>query len=131
MSQKLSNFLKFIVFVGLGFGILYLVYRNQQTAYAADCALRGVSGENCSLIDKVIRDFAGANFFWLGMTLIAFCVSNLSRAIRWNMLLKTMGKRPRLINAFLTINLGYLANLGFPAPGGDRPPGGHGPIRKH
>ncbi len=117
MSQKLSNFLKFIVFVGLGFGILYLVYRNQQTAYAADCALRGLSGENCSLIDKVIRDFAGANFFWLGMTLIAFCVSNLSRAIRWNMLLKTMGKRPRLINAFLTINLGYLANLGFPRLG--------------
>ena len=117
MSQSVSNILKFVVFVGLGFGILYLVYRNQQAAYAADCALRGIPGADCSLIDKVLRDFAGANFWWLGMTLLAFCISNLSRAIRWNMLLRTLGKQPRLINAFLTINLGYLANLGFPRLG--------------
>ena len=117
MSQRLSNVLKFIVFVGLGFGILYLVYRNQQAAYLADCALRGVPEAECSLIDKVWRDFQGAGFGWLGMTLVAFCVSNLSRAIRWNMLLRTLGKRPRLINAFLTINLGYFANLGFPRLG--------------
>ena len=117
MSQRLKNFLKFVVFVGLGFGILYLVYRNQQAAYAADCALRGIPEADCSLIDKVLRDFAGANFWWLGMTLLAFCISNLSRAIRWNMLLRTLGKRPRLVNAFLTINLGYLANLGFPRLG--------------
>jgi uncharacterized protein (TIRG00374 family) len=114
VPQPLSNFLKFIVFVGLGFGILYLVYRNQQTAYAADCALRGIAAEDCSLVDKVWRDFREANFWWLGLTLIAFCVSNLSRAIRWNMLLRTLGHRPRLVNAFLTINLGYFANLGFP-----------------
>lgn len=117
MSQSLINVLKFIVFVGLGFGILYLVYRNQQEAYAADCALRGIAPGECSLIDKVWRDFAGANFAWLGMTLLAFCVSNLSRALRWNMLLRTLGYRPRLVNAFLTINLGYLANLGFPRLG--------------
>ena len=117
MSQRISNILKFIVFVSLGFGILYLVYRNQQAAYAAECALKGTAAEECSLLDKVLRDFAGANFWWLGMTLVAFCVSNLSRAIRWNMLLRTLGKRPRLINAFLTINLGYLANLGFPRLG--------------
>ncbi|MCP9236440.1 lysylphosphatidylglycerol synthase transmembrane domain-containing protein [Lewinella sp. JB7] len=114
MSQSLLNALKFLVFVGLGFGILYLVYRNQQAAYAADCALRGIAGEECSLLDKVLRDFRGANFWWLGMTLVAFCISNVSRAIRWNMLLRTLGKSPRFINAFLTINLGYLANLGFP-----------------
>ncbi len=114
MPKSLLNVLKFLVFVGLGFGILYLVYRSQQTAYAADCALRGVPDTECSLIDKVLTDFREANYFWLFMTLLAFCVSNLSRSIRWNMLLRTLGKRPRLINAFLTINLGYFANLGFP-----------------
>jgi uncharacterized protein (TIRG00374 family) len=117
MSKSLSDILKFLVFVGLGFGILYLVYQNQQEAYAADCALRGIPAEDCSLIDKVVRDFAGADFWWLGLTLLAFCVSNLSRAIRWNMLLRTLGHRPRLVNAFLTINLAYLANLGFPRLG--------------
>ncbi len=117
MVPILKNALKFVVFLGLGFGILYLVYRNQQTAYEADCALRGVAGDDCSLLGKVWRDFRGVNFFWLFMTLVAFCVSNLSRSLRWNMLLRTFGKRPRLINAFLTINLGYLANLGFPRLG--------------
>jgi uncharacterized protein (TIRG00374 family) len=117
VSQPLSNLLKFILFVGLGFGILYLLYQNQQEAYAADCALRGISAGECSLIDKVIYDFRTANFWWLGLTLVAFCISNLSRAIRWNMLLRTLGHRPRLINAFLTINLAYFANLGFPRLG--------------
>ena len=117
MPQPLTNALKFLFFVGLGFGILFLLYRNQQAAYAADCALRGIPSADCSLLDKVWRDFQGANFGWLFMTLIAFCVSNLSRAIRWNMLLRTMGKSPRLLNAFLTINLGYFANLGFPRLG--------------
>lgn len=117
MSQQLSNALKFLLFLGLGFGILYLVYRNQQAAYAADCALRGIADEDCSLIGKVWRDFREANFWWLFMTLVAFCVSNLSRALRWNSLLRTLGKSPRLSNAFLTINLGYLANLGFPRLG--------------
>ncbi len=114
MPKSFINLLKFLVFVSLGFGILYLVYRSQQTAYAADCALRGIPGDECNLLDKVLTDFREANYFWLSMTLLAFCVSNLSRSIRWNMLLRTLGKRPRLINAFLTINLGYLANLGFP-----------------
>lgn len=117
MLPSVTNLLKFLVFVGLGFGILYLLYVNQQEAYAADCALRGIPEAECSLIDKVIRDFRGANYWWLLATLAAFCVSNLSRAARWNMLLRTFGKRPRLINAFLTINLGYFANLGFPRMG--------------
>lgn len=117
MKQSVVNGLKFLLFVGLGFGILYLVYHYQQTAYLEDCALRGIPEAECSLVDKVIADFRGANFLWLGLTLLAFSVSNLSRAIRWNMMLRTFGSSPRLINAFLTINLGYFANLGFPRLG--------------
>lgn len=117
MPLKIANLVKFLVFVGLGFGILYLVYYYQQQAYAADCALRGVAAEDCSLIDKVVTDFRGANFGWLFLTLVAFCVSNLSRGLRWNQLLRSFGSEPRLINAFLTINLGYFANLGFPRLG--------------
>ena len=117
MNEKLGNTVKFIVFVGLGFGILYLVYRNQQAAYLADCALRGVAEEDCSLIRKVLRDFRGADFGWLALAIACYTLSNLSRAIRWNMMLRSFGSRPRLDNAFLTIALGYFANLGFPRLG--------------
>ncbi len=117
MNKQVLNVLRFLLFVGVGVGILYLMYRNQQAAYLEQCRLDGVSEDECSLFDKLVADFRGASTFWLLMTLAAFSVSNLSRAIRWNMMLRTFGKTPRLINAFLTINLGYFANLGFPRLG--------------
>lgn len=117
MNKQLANALKFLVFVGVGFGILYLLYRSQQTAYLEQCRLDGTPADECSLLDKLFADFRSANPFWLLMTLVAFSLSNLSRALRWNMMLRTFGKTPRLRNAFLTINLGYFANLGFPRLG--------------
>ena len=109
--------LRILHYVGVGVGILYLMYRSQQAAYLEQCRLDGTAEDECSLLDKLVADFRGASTFWLLMTLVAFSVSNLSRGIRWNMMLRTFGKSPRLINAFLTINLGYFANLGFPRLG--------------
>lgn len=117
MDSRLSNALKFLLFAGIGFGILFLMFRSQQAAYLAQCELDGVAAADCSLLDKLIADFRSANPVWLLLTLVAFSVSNLSRAARWNQLLRTFGKTPRLSNAFLTINLGYFANLGFPRIG--------------
>lgn len=117
MNKNLANAVKFLLFVGVGFGILYLMYRSQQSAYLEQCRLDGIAADQCSLLDKLVADFRSANPFWLLMTLVAFSVSNLSRAIRWNQMLRTFGKTPRLSNAFLTINLGYFANLGFPRIG--------------
>lgn len=117
MNKNLANALKFLLFIGVGFGILFLMYRSQQTAYLEQCKLDGTPADQCSLLDKLIADFKSANPFWLLMTLVAFSVSNLSRGLRWNMMLRTFGNTPRLINAFLTINLGYFANLGFPRIG--------------
>ncbi|MEM9526916.1 MAG: lysylphosphatidylglycerol synthase transmembrane domain-containing protein [Bacteroidota bacterium] len=114
MNKQVLNVLKFIAFVGVGFTILFLMYRSQQAAYLEQCKLDGIAEEDCILLDKLVADFKSANPFWLLMTLVAFSVSNLSRAIRWNQMLRTFGNTPRLLNAFLTINLGYFANLGFP-----------------
>lgn len=68
-------------------------------------------------MDKLIKDFKSINYFWIFMVLVAFTVSNISRAIRWQMLIRPMGYRPRFINAFLTIIINYLANLGLPRIG--------------
>ncbi len=117
MNKTLVNVLKFVVFVGIGVGILYLLYSSQQAAYLEQCRLDGTPEDQCKLLDKLVADFKSANPFWLLLTLVAFSVSNLSRGIRWNMMLRTFGSTPRLLNAFLTINLGYFANLGFPRIG--------------
>ncbi len=117
MNKNLANALKFLLFIGVGFGILFLMYRSQQAAYLEQCELDGIPTDQCILLDRLIADFKSANPLWLLMTLVAFSVSNLSRGLRWNMMLRTFGNTPRLINAFLTINLGYFANLGFPRIG--------------
>lgn len=116
-KKLLGNLLKFLLFLSIGLAIFYLVYRNQNAAYLAQCAQDGIPAEECSLIDKVVTDFRNANYFWILMVLLAFSVSNVSRAIRWNMLLRPLGYQPRFVNAFFTIIVGYFANLGIPRIG--------------
>jgi glycosyltransferase 2 family protein len=117
LKKHLVTLLKFTLFLGIGLTILYLVYQKQNTAYLAECALQQIPEADCSLIQKIIDDFKGANFFWIFMVLVAYIISNISRAIRWHMLLKPLGYRPRYINSFFTIILGYFANLGLPRIG--------------
>ena len=116
-KKILGNLLKFILFLSIGVVIFYLVYRNQNIAYLEQCAQDGVAAEDCSLVEKVLTDFRNANYFWIFMVLLAFLISNVSRAIRWNMLIRPLGYQPRFINAFFTIIIGYFANLGLPRIG--------------
>jgi len=101
----------------VGLAILYWVYLKQEAAYQEDCALKGIAAADCSLIQKIIDDFKVVNYGWIFVVLFAFCISNLSRAIRWRMLLKPLGYNTRMSNAFLTIMIGYFANLGLPRLG--------------
>lgn len=117
LKKVLTNLLKFSVFLSVGLVILYWVYQKQNAAYQAECDLKGVPLADCSLLQKVLNDFASAEVFWLLMVLFCFTLSNISRAIRWNMLLQQLGYKPRLVNGFLTVILGYFANLGLPRVG--------------
>lgn len=117
MKKVITNGIKFLFFLGIGLVILYLVYQNQNEAYQAQCALDGVQDAECSLIQKVLDDFKGLNVFWLSGVIFAFLFSNYIRALRWNMLLQSLGRKPRTVNSFLTIMLGYFANLGLPRLG--------------
>ncbi len=64
-----------------------------------------------------MADFKSANFGWIALVLLAFVISNVSRTIKWNLLLEPMGYQPRFINGFLSILVGYFANLGLPRMG--------------
>lgn len=116
-KKQLFNFLKFLLFLSIGVTILYLVYRSQNAAYQEECALRGIAAEDCSLLNKVWKDFRSVNYFWILMVFATYAMSNVSRAIRWNMLLRTLGYQPRFSNALLTTIVGYFANLGLPRMG--------------
>ncbi len=117
IPKQVRSFLQFILFTGVGVLILYLVYRSQNAAYIADCALKGIPEKDCSLMHKLKSDFAGVNYWWILSIVIAFIISNLLRAHRWLMLIKTLGTQGRMSNAFFTIMVGYFANMGLPRVG--------------
>ncbi len=100
MKSKYSTFLKTFLSFAVGFIFLYLIYRNTESKF-----------------QDTIDDFLSVPPFWLVITCLAFMVSNLIRALRWNMLLEPLGHQPRLMNSFWAVMVGYFANLGVPRSG--------------
>lgn len=117
MGAQLKNVLKTLGFFGIGFTILYLFYRSQQAQYELTCAAEGIPMDQCSLIDKFANDLAGANFGWIAIVAICFLISNLCRALRWNMMLKPLGVNASLFNSLGAISIAYFANMGIPRSG--------------
>lgn len=127
----MKKILQFLLFLGLGVTVLWLVFRSQNAAFQEqcrldrleECRLAGIPPEQCpppeqcSLIDKLIDDFSTVHIGWMLLVVAAFTVSNIFRAARWQMLLSPMGYRAGFANSLLTILLGYFANLGFPRMG--------------
>lgn len=117
MKKYIKPILRFVIFTGIGVAILWFIYNNINAAYLEDCALKGIPEAECSLLQKLVDDFTSANLGWLFVVLITFMLSNLSRAHRWQMLLRPLGYEIGFMNSFLTIMLGYFANLGLPRMG--------------
>lgn len=117
MKKKIIDVLKIVLFFGVGFTILYLVYQNQNSAFQEQCALDGIPADECSLVDKVWQDFKSVEVGWLLVVMLCFNISNISRAMRWKMMLESMGHKIKLHNAFFTIMLSYFTNLGLPRVG--------------
>jgi len=117
MDNMFKKAIQFLLFFGIGATILYLVFRSQNAAFMEQCRLDGVPEDQCSLTDKLLGDFSTVHVGWLLMVMLAFTVSNILRALRWQMLLEPIGYQARFHNTFLTILLGYFANLGFPRMG--------------
>lgn len=60
---------------------------------------------------------SNANLSWVILSIGLGLVSHLSRAYRWNYLLKPLGYSVTLSNSFMAVMAGYLANLGIPRSG--------------
>ncbi len=117
MRSHLIKGFKISLFFGVGIIILFLVYQRQDTAYQAECALKGIPVTDCSLMAKIAADISNANYFWVAVIMVLFLMSNVLRALRWKMMFRAIGYEPRMINLFGTIMINYLANLGIPRSG--------------
>lgn len=100
MSQQLKSILQFCLFFGLGALLLYFAFINLDLDY-----------------DKVLNGFKQANYYWIAAALAFSLCSHFVRAVRWNMMLEPLGKKPSAFNAFNAVMIGYLFNFAIPRMG--------------
>lgn len=98
MKKTIFKGFRFLLFLSIAIGLLYL-------------AFRGVD------INELWDKFRNARYFYiLGYLFFGF-ISLVSRAWRWNLLIEPLGRRPGFLNAFYSLNIGYMANFAFPRIG--------------
>ena len=99
MKQKIIKVLKFIAFLALGIVIFWLVYKDQDV----------------DRIKKILKN--DVNYWWIAFSLFLGLLSHASRTLRWNLMIEPLGKKPRILNTFLAVMVGYLMNLVLPRMG--------------
>jgi uncharacterized protein (TIRG00374 family) len=99
LKRKLLQVLQFVVFLGIGVGLFFWLYRKQDF----------------STIMDTIRN--QVDWKWIILSLGLGVLSHLSRALRWKMLIDEAEAPVKWYNAFMAVLIGYLANLAFPRMG--------------
>ncbi len=101
MQKRLVSFLKYGFFLGLG---IFLVW----------WSLHKMSDED---YQKFLTALKTANYYLLIPVFFILTASHVSRAIRWKILIKSLGYNPKLSNTFAAVMVGYLANFAVPRLG--------------
>jgi uncharacterized protein (TIRG00374 family) len=101
MQKRLFSFLKFSLFFGLGiFLVWWSIHKLSDPDYK-----------------DFIQSLKNADYILLIPVLFILLLSHLSRAVRWKILMASMGYNPKLSNTFCAVMVGYLANFAFPRLG--------------
>ena len=99
MKQKIYKTLKFISFFLLGILIFWMVYKDQD-----------INRIKSILTNEV-------NYFWIFVSVFLGLLSHISRTLRWNLMIEPLDHKPRTLNTFLAVMIGYLMNLALPRMG--------------
>lgn len=97
-KSHLVSILEYLFFLGLGFFLLWLSFRKLD-------------------LNKVWGDIVNADYIWMVYSLFFAIMSHILRALRWNMLINSMGYKTRLSSTFYSLMVGYMANTAVPRMG--------------
>ena len=98
MNKKILSLLQYLFFLGLGIFLLWLTIRKSNW-------------------QAIKTDLAQAEYIFLVPATIMLLVSHFVRALRWKILMEPLGYKPRVVNTFLSVMVGYWANLAVPRLG--------------
>ncbi|PID88423.1 MAG: TIGR00374 family protein [Bacteroidia bacterium] len=98
MNKKIKRFVKYLLFFALGVSVFWWVSKDQD-------------------IDELRETLKGADMTWVYISLIIGMLSHISRALRWTILIESMGYKTSKLTAFLSVMIMYLANIAVPRSG--------------
>jgi glycosyltransferase 2 family protein len=98
MNQNVKKVLIYTLFFALGIAIFWGIYRN-------------IKPEELKVV------LGNLNYWWILSCVLFGISSHLIRAIRWNMLIRSIGYEVRLSNSFLAVLVLYFTNLIIPRAG--------------
>lgn len=99
LKKIVFRIIKFLAFFAIGAFIFWLIYKDQDIGH----------------IKSVLRN--DVNYFWVVVSLFIGLLSHFSRTVRWRLMIEPISHKPRFINTFLAVMVGYLMNLVFPRMG--------------
>ena len=99
MKKTAIKIIKFLAFFVIGAFIFWLIYKDQDI----------------ERIKSILKN--DVNYFWVVVSLFVGLLSHISRTIRWGLMIEPIGHKPRFINTFLAVMVGYFMNLAFPRMG--------------
>ncbi len=98
MWKKFLSIFKYFIFLGAGILVFWWVYKDEP-------------------LDKYKGAFQHLNYFWILVSIFFSVLSQISRAMRWNMLIRPLGYNPKLYNSYLAVLILYFVNLLLPRAG--------------
>ncbi|MGP8215941.1 MAG: lysylphosphatidylglycerol synthase transmembrane domain-containing protein [Bacteroidia bacterium] len=101
MNPFIKKVLKFLLFLGIGVGLVYLIVSKITPDDWKNIKIAAVN----------------ANYLWIALSLVIGVFSHLLRAMRWRMLIEPIDKKPGLANTFSAVMIGYMANYAVPRLG--------------
>jgi len=98
LGKKIISVVQYIFFLGLGAGLFWLSIRNLD-------------------LNEVWEHMKTADYGWMILALVFAIFSHIVRALRWNLLINSLGYKTRLSSTFFAVMVGYLANTAVPRMG--------------
>jgi len=98
LKKKVISVVQYIFFLFVGLGLLYLVFRKLD-------------------LNVVWTEIKFARYEWMLLSIFLGTISHIARAIRWNILIKSLGYETKTSTTFYAVMTGYLANAIFPRLG--------------
>ena len=96
--MKAVKWIKYIFFLFLGVGLMYLAFKNQNPK-------------------TLIAQFKDVNYIWVVISMFFGFIAIVSRGLRWVILLKNLDFSVGKLNSIYAVAIGYFTNIAIPRAG--------------